>query len=346
MDAEEAVKKAGADVPDEGELPCVSHSVTKGLEGRLRQNILREDYFQSVARELNGSQTIAEEAAKLESPEMNSWGGAARLGIGSRRDALISFGARGDGSLNAPTPLWCLLVRLLESPLAAGDLRSLLRHSSPQVKVLGALFARFTLPPVVLVDWFEPLLSDSVTKVVVQAPSARGAGREESLRDVARGLLLEERHLGTLLPRVPKRVSEEIQKRLQKPPPKPAAPTTAAAPAAEESAPVPEAPAPEVEGTEEEKRRQERYRRLDELVEFYRKKDEEAVKEEGAGVAAAAPTAPPAKRARSEDPPSPPRDDIIPAPSGYLSQRQAQVNSATSTQARTAVRKLASLLPG
>eukprot|EP01062_Namystynia_karyoxenos_P012684 TRINITY_DN14584_c1_g1_i1.p1 TRINITY_DN14584_c1_g1~~TRINITY_DN14584_c1_g1_i1.p1 ORF type:complete len:336 (+),score=88.24 TRINITY_DN14584_c1_g1_i1:56-1063(+) len=321
---------------DDAELPCSAHGVTMGLEGRLRQNILSDEYYEHI-RELSW-EALREELCAHEELAANAWGGAARLGIRGRKEVLVA-GRQGDGSTTAPSPMWCILARALSLRLRAGQLRwALAPARPPHVRVLGVLYARLTLPPGELVEWLRGALGDTSCEVLISAPSARGEKTATLLARFTRNCLVEQRYLGTLFPRVPARELRLIRAAVGLAPDPPL--DTDLVPGADAAGEG------EVEEEDEqERKRAERYARLDELVEHFARKDhEEAVRARKRRRSPSGSSSSSVSSSRRGIDISPPRQRCGPAAAADGALAPARPPSAVDKRAQAAVRQLANLV--
>lgn len=111
-----------------------------------------------------------------------------------------------------PSIALMVLYRLMVLRLTSKQLQQLLNASdAPFLRALGLLYLRFTSPPADLWAWFEPILE--TTENASFSPGLNQM-QQTSLSAYAKALLVEPRYYGTLLPRLPVKVNEDLQVKL------------------------------------------------------------------------------------------------------------------------------------
>jgi hypothetical protein len=110
-----------------------------------------------------------------------------------------------------PSVAFCVLYRMMLMRLTRKQVGQLLNApDAPLLRALGLLYLRYTHPPGDLWPWFEPFMDDEAT---VFSPGMNQMQRT-SMAEYAKGLLTEPRYYGTLLPRLPVKVHEDVQVKL------------------------------------------------------------------------------------------------------------------------------------
>ncbi|KAJ3342951.1 PRP38 pre-mRNA processing factor 38 domain-containing protein B [Gonapodya sp. JEL0774] len=104
---------------------------------------------------------------------------------------------------------FCLLYKLWTLRLTVKQIRGMVDTGKGHVRAIGLLYLRYVLDPKKLYEWFEPFLSDTEPVVI-----ERGA-RPSTIAYVARTLLMEQKWLGTMLPRIPVPVVKDIQAKMK-----------------------------------------------------------------------------------------------------------------------------------
>lgn len=83
---------------------------------------------------------------------------------GSRRTSGqtgMCGGVRGVGAGGIVSTAYCLLYKLFTLKLTRKQLNGLITHcDSPYIRALGFMYIRYTLPPALLLEWYESYLED------------------------------------------------------------------------------------------------------------------------------------------------------------------------------------------
>ncbi|KJE93067.1 hypothetical protein CAOG_03913 [Capsaspora owczarzaki ATCC 30864] len=159
---------------------------TMNLNLLLHQNILSARYYKEDLSELNTYQELIDEI-------FNSVSDLEPFMPGGGTKASSAF---------------CLLYKLFVLRLTENQLTAMLNHAdSPFIRAIGFLYLRYCTPPKDLWDWFEPYLEDQEPIKLQWAASAQPT----TIGEFVRGLLVDSKFLGTLLPRIPVPITKEIQ---------------------------------------------------------------------------------------------------------------------------------------
>lgn len=165
------------------------NTTTYNMDTVLRANILASQYFQQSAARLESWQEVVDEIYyKVE--DVEPW---------------MSGNARG------PSTAFNLLYRLCQLKPSAVELRALLDHSdSPYIRAVGFLYLRYVCNPRALWEWCGRYVRDPEEFT----PSPGSLGRQVTVGDFVRDILLDQYYFETLFPRIPKPVLDDITARL------------------------------------------------------------------------------------------------------------------------------------
>ena len=91
---------------------------------------------------------------------LEPWAAGSRKTAG-RSSTGMCGGVRGVSAGGVTSSAFCLLYKLYTLKLTKKQVLCLLNHcDSPYIRGLGFMYLRFTLPPAMMWDWFEPYLDD------------------------------------------------------------------------------------------------------------------------------------------------------------------------------------------
>eukprot|EP01062_Namystynia_karyoxenos_P044211 TRINITY_DN32477_c1_g1_i2.p1 TRINITY_DN32477_c1_g1~~TRINITY_DN32477_c1_g1_i2.p1 ORF type:complete len:445 (+),score=148.76 TRINITY_DN32477_c1_g1_i2:86-1336(+) len=196
---------------------------TMNLEWGLHRNISDDDYYKSLA-----AKALIEEAHE-EGGCCNAWteGGRAvghhfapivlgrtvttsHQGWGTTSNSIRGCTAKHQGQ--APSRLWCVLLRLYQLRPSEEQVRGMIaREERPLVRALGVLYVRLTQHPSKFLDFLTECLADEHAKVPLSRTLPGRQGEAVTMAQFTRTVLLEQKCLETVLPRVPEKHLREIR---------------------------------------------------------------------------------------------------------------------------------------
>ena len=92
---------------------------------------------------------------------LEPWAAGSRKTAG-RSSTGMCGGVRGVSAGGVVSSAFCLLYKLYTLKLTKKQVLCLINHcDSPYIRGLGFMYLRFTLPPTMMYDWFEPYLDDT-----------------------------------------------------------------------------------------------------------------------------------------------------------------------------------------
>ncbi|CAG8520769.1 11170_t:CDS:2 [Paraglomus occultum] len=168
-------------------LETYGNEVTMNMNNILYQNIQASPYFKQLYEKKTYHEVIDEIYNHVESLEPFLKGTTA-------------------------STAFCLLYKLWTLRLSVKQVKGLIDHTdSPHIRALGFLYLRYVCKPADLWSWFEPYLDDE-EEIQIQ-----GGSRPViiTIGKVARQLLLENKWLGTILPRIPVPIAREIEQKIK-----------------------------------------------------------------------------------------------------------------------------------
>lgn len=119
-------------------------------------------------------------------------------------------------NVRIPSFAFCLAYFLGVLRINSSQLNRLYASANPFLRCVAAIYLRYTLPHTDLWYWFEPLLEDESQITAFHVPQKFAAAeRTVSIRKWAKGLLLELKYSGTLLPRIPQVTVEKLKERIE-----------------------------------------------------------------------------------------------------------------------------------
>lgn len=193
-------------MPPSNVLPFHGNEKTMNLNSLILANIQASPYFKVQLYELKTYHQVIDEiytrANHLEPWEKGSRKTAGQTGM--------CGGVRGVGAGGIVSSSFCLLYKLFTLKLTRKQLIGLCTHTdSPFIRGIGLMYARFTLPPSDLWDWFESYLDDE-EEIDVKA----GGGHVMTIGDVATHFLTKLEWYSTLFPRIPVPIQKQIEQNL------------------------------------------------------------------------------------------------------------------------------------
>ena len=167
---------------------------THGVETVLRQNIAHSEYYRKLCR-LDANGTASYDFMALVDEIYDLVDHAEPWMCGNARGASTGF---------------CILFRLCEMELSDERIWHLLRHvDSPFIRVVGFLYVRYVKNGRELLKWCEEFFDDGEKF----APSPDG--KEVTMGEFVRDLLLEQNYFETIFPRIPEVARREIVARIK-----------------------------------------------------------------------------------------------------------------------------------
>ncbi|CAG8594847.1 8591_t:CDS:2 [Paraglomus brasilianum] len=174
-------------------LETYGNEVTMNMNNILYQNIQASPYFKQLYEKKTYHEVIDE--------------------IYNHVESLGKFFSHKDLEVFATKNLLLLVVDVLWTlRLSVKQVKGLIDHTdSPHIRALGFLYLRYVCKPADLWEWFEPYLDDE-EEIQIQ-----GGSRPViiTMGKVARQLLLENKWLGTILPRIPVPIAREIEQKIK-----------------------------------------------------------------------------------------------------------------------------------
>eukprot|EP00756_Hemistasia_phaeocysticola_P053906 Hpha_TRINITY_DN29851_c0_g1::TRINITY_DN29851_c0_g1_i1::g.2867::m.2867/K12850/PRPF38B; pre-mRNA-splicing factor 38B len=212
-------------------------SRTMNLEWALHHNVTDSDYFQSLTKkgQVGGVQAMIEECRE-EVDCCAAWteggralghhfapiviGRGAQVGkpfpgakAGQTNNSIRGCTAKHQGQ--APSRLWCILLRLFQLRPSEEQVRGLLLPTErPTVRALGILFVRLTQHPSRYMEFLEDCARDEHHKLPLTRSLPGRQGEVATIADFVRMVILEQKCLETVLPRVPERFLRELRSSL------------------------------------------------------------------------------------------------------------------------------------
>lgn len=176
-------------------LPINGNRRTLNMEGVLATNIVSCKYFKEELYHVTTFEEWCEEV-KRKVQDLEPWQPAR--------------------SVRIPSAAFCLAYFLGVLRINSRQLNRLYAASDPFLRCVAAIYLRYTLPHTDLWYWFEPLLEDETQITAFYVPQKFAAAeRMVPIWKWAKGLLLESKYCGSLLPRIPQLTLENLKERIE-----------------------------------------------------------------------------------------------------------------------------------
>ncbi|CAI5997082.1 unnamed protein product [Closterium sp. NIES-64] len=114
------------------------------------------------------------------------------------------------GNCRGPSTAFCLLYKFFTMKLTVKQVQGLITHAdSPYIRAVGFLYIRYMAEPKTLWGWCEPYIKDS------EEFSPGTNGKNTTMGNYVRDLLLGQYYFDSLFPRIPVLISRQIISNLE-----------------------------------------------------------------------------------------------------------------------------------
>ncbi|PIC37545.1 hypothetical protein B9Z55_016135 [Caenorhabditis nigoni] len=187
-------------------LPLWGDHVTMNLSALVLENVTKKSYYKNVLLDMESFPKLLEQIIS-HVKHLEPWDNYKRSLQGMTETC-------GGGRVMAVgvvvSSAYCLLYRLFNLRITRKQLFSMLKNrQSVYVRAMGLMYIRYTQPPGDLWYWMEPFLDDDS-----EIDPRSGGGDVISFGQMVKLMINKLDWYGTLFPRIPDRVQEDIVKKL------------------------------------------------------------------------------------------------------------------------------------
>jgi len=141
---------------------------------------------------------------------LEPWATGSRKTAGRSQTGMCG-GVRGVSAGGIVSSCYCLLYKLFTLKLTKKQVVALINHTdSPYIRGVGFMYLRYTLPPGLMWDWFEPYLDDE-EEIDIKA----GGGKPMTMGEMCRLMLTRLEWFDTRFPRIAVNVEKQIREQLE-----------------------------------------------------------------------------------------------------------------------------------
>jgi len=182
---------------------------TMNINPLILTNVQGSPYFKV---ELFGIKTFHEVVDQIyyKVDHLEPWAVGSRKTAGRSQTGMCG-GVRGVSAGGVVSSSYCLMYKLYTLKVTKKQLYALLEHcDSPYIRGVGFLFLRYTLPPQLMWDWFEPYLDDE-EEIDIKA----GGGKPMTIGEMCRLMLTRLEWFDTRFPRIAVQYEKQIRENLE-----------------------------------------------------------------------------------------------------------------------------------
>merc|ERR1719490_235934 len=141
---------------------------------------------------------------------LEPWATGSRKTAGRSQTGMCG-GVRGVSAGGIVSSCFCLLYKLYTLKVTKKQVYALIEHvDSPYIRGIGFMFLRYTLPPQLMWDWFEPYLDDE-EEIDIKA----GGGKPMTIGEMCRLMLTRLEWFDTRFPRIAVNFEKQIRENLE-----------------------------------------------------------------------------------------------------------------------------------
>jgi len=182
---------------------------TMNINPLILTNVQGSPYFKV---ELFGIKTFHEVVDQIyyKVDHLEPWAVGSRKTAGRSQTGMCG-GVRGVSAGGVVSSSYCLMYKLYTLKVTKKQVYALLEHcDSPYIRGVGFLFLRYTLPPQLMWDWFEPYLDDE-EEIDIKA----GGGKPMTIGEMCRLMLTRLEWFDTRFPRIAVQYEKQIRENLE-----------------------------------------------------------------------------------------------------------------------------------
>lgn len=169
---------------------------TMNLNPLILANVQGSPYFKNELFEIRSFHEVVDEIY-YKVDHLEPWAAGSRKTAG-RSSTGMCGGVRGVSAGGVTSSAFCLLYKLYTLKLTKKQVLCLLNHcDSPYIRGIGFMYLRFTLPPAMMWDWFEPYLDDE-EEIDVKA----GGGKSMPMGEMIKLMITRLEWFETRFPRI------------------------------------------------------------------------------------------------------------------------------------------------
>jgi len=140
---------------------------------------------------------------------LEPWATGSRKTAGRSQTGMCG-GVRGVSAGGIVSSCFCLLYKLYTLKVTKKQVYALIEHAdSPYIRGVGFMYLRYTLPPQLMWDWFEPYLDDE-EEIDIKA----GGGKPMTIGEMCRLMLTRLEWFDTRFPRIAVNFEKQIRENL------------------------------------------------------------------------------------------------------------------------------------
>jgi len=141
---------------------------------------------------------------------LEPWATGSRKTAGRSQTGMCG-GVRGVSAGGIVSSCYCLMYKLYTLKVTKKQVYALIEHAdSPYIRGVGFMFLRYTLPPQLMWDWFEPYLDDE-EEIDIKA----GGGKPMTIGEMCRLMLTRLEWFDTRFPRIAVNYEKQIRDNLE-----------------------------------------------------------------------------------------------------------------------------------
>jgi len=141
---------------------------------------------------------------------LEPWATGSRKTAGRSQTGMCG-GVRGVSAGGIVSSCYCLMYKLFTLKITKKQVVALINHvDSPYIRGVGFMFLRYTLPPSLMWDWFEPYLDDE-EEIDIKA----GGGKPMTIGELCRTMITRLEWFDTRFPRIAVNVEKQIRDQLE-----------------------------------------------------------------------------------------------------------------------------------
>lgn len=141
---------------------------------------------------------------------LEPWATGSRKTAGRSQTGMCG-GVRGVSAGGIVSSCFCLLYKLYTLKVTKKQVYALIEHAdSPYIRGVGFMYLRYTLPPQLMWDWFEPYLDDE-EEIDIKA----GGGKPMTIGEMCRLMLTRLEWFDTRFPRIAVNFEKQIRENLE-----------------------------------------------------------------------------------------------------------------------------------
>jgi len=189
-------------------LQFYGNEKTMNLNPLILANVQGSPYFKNELFEMRTFHEVVDEIY-YKVDHLEPWAAGSRKTAG-RSSTGMCGGVRGVSAGGVVSSAFCLLYKLYTLKLTKKQVLCLINHcDSPYIRGLGFMYLRFTLPPTMMYEWFEPYLDDE-EEIDVKA----GGGKPMPMGEMIKMMLTRLEWFETRFPRIAVNSEKVIREKL------------------------------------------------------------------------------------------------------------------------------------